>query len=401
MPQLIGVVIVVALCVIALTALAGAAYAVVLWGPILFVSWIVLQQVQLRRIARFADPAVRGRLAKVSFGGGKVTITANGNALKQYMDLDQWRGGAIVVGMGLSIAIMALAGHALAAPLIHSLPEGEFLRSTGLMGAAAAPFAFILAGGLKMHPQAYWMESAQKGLQELLKRGTAPLDTLQQIDQTQQRTDQLMRRLCGTTAPGALTQANQTLQENVALLFDRPAEMQQRLHALLDPARRQLQRLETFDRAASEARQLQGQVVRLAMNMSHRSLMGLAEDALAMIEAAPRFIVSGEFDKAEQHLAVASQELQAALADPGVFSDNGTDDEEPAGPGTATLDCYARLRIDHSVTAQQLEDLWKRLRQTYHPDKGIANHRAYQALREDVESVARDRGFTLRGFNES
>jgi hypothetical protein len=398
MPQLIGLVIVIVLVLFALAFIAGMIYSGLLWAPTLLVMWVILWKIQAQRIASFADPNVRSSLAKVSFGNGKVVIAADGKALEHYMNLGMWRAGAIIAGMVLTIAVILLAGRGVAMPLVEMLPREEAFRATALIGAAVGPFIFILIGGVSMHPEADWIAVAQRGLQDLLKRGTAPLGTLQGIEETQKKTDLLMKRLTGTALPGALAQANQTMQENVALLFDQPEEMQRRLQALLDPARAHLQRLETFDRDAGEARQLHSQVVRLAMSMSHRSLMGLAEDALAMIEAAPRFIVSGHFDKAEQHLTVARRELKAALADPGVFSD----DEAQAAPvGPSAQDCYARLRIDRSVTAQQLEDLWKRLRQTYHPDKGIADHRAYQAVREDIETVARDRGFSLRGVNEA
>lgn len=400
MPQLIGFVIVVVLALFALTAIAGLIYSALLWGPVLGVCWLLLDQVQQRRIAAFADPAVRARLAQAGFARGQITISVKQAEVQRYMDLGFHRAIAIIAGMAAVVVAMAVLGRRAAYELANMLPQQEAFQNTAVFGAMVGPYLFILIGTLRMHKQAKWNSVATQRLEERLRQGTAPLDTLREIEQIQKHTDALMQRLTGTTTAGVLAQASRIVQDNIAALFSQTEQLQQQLQASLVPARQQLQRLQAFANAVDEARQLHGQVVRLAMHRGHRSLMSLAEDARAVIEAAPRFLLAEQFDKAEQHLALARQELDTALADPDLFGDDSDSDADDAYDDAPLQDCYARLRIDSSVTAQQLEDLRKRLRQTYHPDKGIADHHAYQAVRDDIDAVARDLGFTLRGFND-
>lgn len=156
------------------------------------------------------------------------------------------------------------------------------------------------------------------------------------------------------------------------------------LHTL---CQRHAEVLQAYDHACAEANAVGNEAVFRYLDMVWRALQSLGQ-----------LVWQDQWEALGQHLTGAADELAQLRHN---IHHMGQADAAPgAGPGADTepgddacADPYAVLGVKRGLSAQQLKDVYRKLAQIYHPDKGLVSDPArFQAIQQAWHVIAAEHG---------
>lgn len=148
--------------------------------------------------------------------------------------------------------------------------------------------------------------------------------------------------------------------------------------------------LHTYDQACAEANAVGNEAVFRYLDMVWRALQSLEQ-----------LVAQDQWEALAQHLDGAADELQQlrnnihhiGQDDAAAHSGEEADAPGPDSGADGTANPYAVLGVKPDLSPQQLKDVYRKLAQIYHPDKGLVSDPArFQAIQQAWQAIAAERG---------